>query len=60
MKVVAKQDDIAMGKKLYMKLGCRGDWPKLMPPDWQPPDAVAVQDTDAAQTPTEAEQAPVS
>ena len=26
------------GKKaLYVKLGCRGDWPEIMPPGWAPP-----------------------
>jgi len=23
-------------KALYMKLGCRGDWPEIMPPEWRP------------------------
>lgn len=48
MDVVARKSDIATGKKLYIKMGCRGDWPKLQPPDWQPPDANAAQQADAA------------
>ena len=30
------QLDYAGKKNLYIKLGCRGDWPNIMPPEWQP------------------------
>jgi hypothetical protein len=23
-------------KSLYVRLGCRGDWPNIMPPGWNP------------------------
>jgi hypothetical protein len=43
--VVDKSErDIGKGKHLYMKLGCRGDWPEVQAPDWQPDDAIAVQE----------------
>lgn len=32
-----KNDPKLCGKKaLYMKMGCRGDWPFMQPPEWNP------------------------
>ena len=39
MNLLEKDDQMAKGKLLYVKLGCRGDWPDIQPPEWQPPDA---------------------
>lgn len=32
------QQSLASKKLLYVKLGARGDWPDLAPPEWQPDD----------------------
>uniref|UniRef100_A0A061RRM8 Uncharacterized protein n=2 Tax=Tetraselmis sp. GSL018 TaxID=582737 RepID=A0A061RRM8_9CHLO len=38
--LVAEDDspgmDLAGKKLLYLKLGARGDWPNIMPPEWKP------------------------
>lgn len=39
MGLLEKDDQLPKGKLLYVKLGCRGDWPDIQPPEWQPPDA---------------------
>jgi hypothetical protein len=36
LEFVNKDPKIAQGKALYVRYGCRGDWPVLQPPDWQP------------------------
>jgi len=28
--------DIEGKKSLYIRLGCRGDWPNIKPPGWDP------------------------
>ena len=30
------QRSLAAKKLLYVKLGARGDWPEIQPPEWQP------------------------
>eukprot|EP00873_Tetraselmis_striata_P022044 jgi/Tetstr1/442308/TSEL_030449.t1 len=48
MKALLQREDDAPGldlagkKLLYIKLGIRGDWPDIMPPEWQPDDAPAA------------------
>jgi hypothetical protein len=37
-----KDKKLPDGKRLYVKLGCRGDWPDIQPPDWQPPEPQPV------------------
>lgn len=32
-------------KSLYVKLGCRGDWPDIQPPGWAPPSSPTVPGT---------------
>lgn len=33
--IVKKDEDLCGKKGVYMKFGCRGDWPDLQPPDGQ-------------------------
>ena len=38
--LLAREGQTLCSKKaLYVRLGCRGDWPDLQPPSWAPPDA---------------------
>lgn len=36
LRVVENDPKMPQGKLLYVKLGCRGDWPDLQHPDWKP------------------------
>ncbi|KAG5007814.1 hypothetical protein JHK85_026356 [Glycine max] len=37
LKQLIKSDKKLPGKKsLYIRLGCRGDWPNIKPPGWDP------------------------
>ena len=46
----AKQPtDLPFRKALYIKLGCRGDWPTIMPPDWNPDEEGDEPSQDATQ-----------
>ncbi|MCD7470121.1 hypothetical protein HAX54_009706 [Datura stramonium] len=41
-KIVVEDKDLPGKKSLYIRLGCRGDWPDIKPPGWDPstsPDA---------------------
>lgn len=31
-----KDEELCKKKGLYVRLGCRGDWPNLKPPEWAP------------------------
>lgn len=37
-----KDKKLPDGKRLYVKLGCRGDWPDIQEPSWQPPELTTV------------------
>ena len=36
LELVKKNPKLPQGKALYVKYGCRGDWPDLQPPEWRP------------------------
>ena len=38
MERLKKDKKLPDGKRLYVKLGCRGDWPDIQEPSWVPPD----------------------
>lgn len=42
MERVKQDKKLPDGKRLYVKLGCRGDWPDLQEPGWQPPEMTPV------------------
>lgn len=33
---IAGDKGLPFKKRLYVKLGCRGDWPEIQPPEWRP------------------------
>eukprot|EP00897_Mesotaenium_endlicherianum_P000976 jgi/Mesen1/1087/ME000123S00258 len=37
-RLIDSQPKLPGNKSLYVKLGCRGDWPDIQPPGWAPPD----------------------
>jgi len=41
--LVDNEPGLPKGKLLYIKLGCRGDWPEIMHPEWQPPEVAAAE-----------------
>ena len=43
--VVGKDGKLAGKKSMYIRLGCRGDWPNLAEPGWVPPGDAAPQVT---------------
>eukprot|EP00899_Mesostigma_viride_P011631 jgi/Mesvir1/20469/Mv12359-RA.1 len=47
-KAIKDDKDLCGKKSLYVRLGCRGDWPTLQPPGWDP-DAPQASASDAAQ-----------
>lgn len=34
--LLESEKDLPDKKSLYVRLGCRGDWPNIMPPGWDP------------------------
>ena len=38
MERLKKDKKLPDGKRLYVKLGCRGDWPDIQEPSWVPPE----------------------
>lgn len=34
--LLKKDKELCKKKALYVRLGCRGDWPNLKPPEWNP------------------------
>ncbi|CAG9467220.1 unnamed protein product [Pedinophyceae sp. YPF-701] len=40
--LLRRQSELPRNKALYIKLGCRGDWPEIQHPDWRNPEDEAA------------------